>query len=200
MSKPFKCGFAHVSPGFGSSSTQINIIDESIEISHWMRGTTSQEPIKIIYIFNKERVFAKRLSCDGISNPYHIKNIQTNHIIFIKSLFNIVDKLQIIDEGEWFSIIEKISGCFSQYNKLSEDEFLTKIRINKLNMKISELETNTLLENEKKSKSERQLIHQIQWLEERNKTLNIQLTKSKILFHKLIVICLFWIYIFTKDA
>jgi len=87
-----------------------------------------------------------------MSNPYHIKNIQTNHIIFIKSLFNIVDKLQIIGEGEWFSIIEKISECFSQYNKLSEDEFLTKIRINKLNMKISELETNTLLENEKNQK------------------------------------------------
>ena len=52
----------------------------------------------------------------------------------------------------------------------------------------------------KKIKSERQLNHQIQSLEERTKTLNIQLTKSKILFHKLIVVCLFWIYIFTKDA
>jgi len=40
MSESFKCSFACGLIGVGFSSTQINITDESIEISHRMRGTS----------------------------------------------------------------------------------------------------------------------------------------------------------------
>jgi len=181
----FSCGVM----GIGFSPTQINITEDSIEISHWERGTTC----KISYIFNNEKVIAKGLSCNGISNPYYIKSIHPEHMIFIKSLFNVINNLQI-SEGDWFPIIEKISACFSQYNKISNDEYLSKLRMNKLRMKISELEINIQLNNKKREEQ----LNYIQSLEERNNTLNIHLTKSKKLIRKLFVISLFWIYIFTK--